>query len=147
VFGGELSRAALKAGASELNANNPVWCISLLGGFIPNFAYCSYLLTRNSGWKLFSPEKSRIDWFLAFTMDLMWLSGVAIYGMSVQRLGRLGASIGWALIQSTAIIAGNLSGFTAGEWRGTGERAKRTMGWGLSALIVGIVVIGWSAAL
>jgi L-rhamnose-H+ transport protein len=113
----------------------------------PNFAYCSYLLTRNSGWKLFSPEKSRIDWFLAFTMGLMWLSGVAIYGMSVQRLGKLGASIGWALIQSTAIIAGNLSGFIAGEWRGTGERAKRTMGWGLCALIVEIVVVGWSAAL
>ena len=80
-------------------------------------------------------------------MGLMWLSGVAIYGMSVQRLGKLGASIGWALIQSTAIIAGNLSGFIAGEWRGTGERAKRTIGWDLSALIVGIVVVGWSAAL
>jgi hypothetical protein len=37
VFGGELSRVALKAGASELSANNPVWCISLLGGFIPKF--------------------------------------------------------------------------------------------------------------
>ena len=147
VFGGELSRAALKAGASELNANNPVWCISLLGGFIPNFAYCSYLLTRNSGWKLFSPGRARIDWFLSFVMGLMWLSGVAIYGMSVQRLGKLGASIGWALIQSTAIIAGNLSGFVAGEWRGTGEKARRTMGEGLFILIVGIVVVGWSATL
>jgi L-rhamnose-H+ transport protein len=147
VFGGELNAAALKAGATELNANNPVWCVSLLGGFIPNFAYCSYLLTRNSGWKLFNPGKSRSDWFLAFAMGLMWLSGVAIYGMSVQRLGKLGASIGWALIQSTAIIAGNVSGFVTGEWKGTSERAKRTMCWGLIVLILGIAVVGWSAAL
>ena len=147
VFGGELNAAALKAGASELNANNPVWCISLLGGFLPNIAYCSYLLNRNSGWKLFVPKKSRIDWVLAFAMGLMWLSGVAIYGMSVQRLGNLGASIGWALIQSTAIIAGNVSGFVTGEWRGTTARAKTTMAWGLCVLIVGIAVVGCSAAL
>ncbi|HXR74341.1 MAG TPA: L-rhamnose/proton symporter RhaT [Bryobacteraceae bacterium] len=147
VFGGDLNAATLKAGASELNANNAVWCISLLGGFIPNVAYCSYLLTRNSGWKLFTPRKSQLDWFLAFAMGLMWLSGVAIYGMSVQRLGKLGASIGWALIQSTAIIAGNISGVVTGEWRGTTAKAKATMAWGLFVLILGIAVVGWSAAL
>jgi L-rhamnose-H+ transport protein len=147
VFGSELSSAALKAGATELNANNPVWCISLLGGFLPNFVYCSYLLGKNSSWKLFSPGKSRIDWLLTFIMGLTWLSGVAVYGMSVQRLGRLGASIGWALIQSTAIIAGNVSGLLMGEWRGTAARAKKTMAWGLLILILGIAVVGYSATL
>ena len=147
VYGTDLSNAALKAGASTLNANNPVWCISLLGGLLPNFAYCSYLLTRNTGWSLFKPEKSKLDWFLAFAMGLMWLSGVAIYGMSVQQLGKFGASIGWALIQSTAIVAGNVSGFATGEWKGTALRAKRTMLAGLTALILGIVVVGWSATM
>ncbi|HXE14544.1 MAG TPA: L-rhamnose/proton symporter RhaT [Bryobacteraceae bacterium] len=147
VYGGELTQAAIHAGATDLNANNPVWCISLLGGFLPNLAYCAYLLTKGSGWTLFRPTGARIDWFLAFAMGLMWLGGVAIYGMSVQRLGSLGASIGWALIQSTAIIAGNVSGFVTGEWKGTSVKAKQTMAWGLLVLIAGIVVVGWSAAL
>lgn len=147
VYGTELNSAALKAGASTLNANNPVWCISLLGGLLPNFAYCSYLLTRNSAWKLFLPEKSRVDWFLAFAMGLMWLSGVAIYGMAVQQLGRFGASVGWALIQSTAIIAGNVSGFATGEWKGAAAKAKRPILAGLVVLILGIVVVGWSATM
>ncbi len=147
VYGSDLSSAALKAGASQLNANNPVWCISLLGGFIPNFAYCSYLLSKNSGWSLFKPENSKIDWILAFAMGFMWLSGVAVYGMSVQQLGKFGASIGWALIQSTAIIAGNVSGFVTGEWKGTAAKAKKTMVAGLFVLILGIVVVGWSATM
>jgi L-rhamnose-H+ transport protein len=147
VYGSELTQAAIHAGATDLNANNPVWCISLLGGFLPNFAYCAYLLTKRSGWNLFRPAGARRDWSLAFAMGVMWLGGVAIYGMSVQRLGSLGASIGWALIQSTAIIAGNVSGFLAGEWKGTSAKAKQTMAWGLLVLIAGIVVVGWSAAL
>jgi L-rhamnose-H+ transport protein len=147
VYGTDISNAALKAGASTLNANNPVWCVSLLGGLLPNFAYCSYLLTRNTGWRLFRPAKSKLDWLLAFAMGLMWLSGVAIYGMSVQQLGKFGASIGWALIQSMAIIAGNVSGFAAGEWKGTAIKAKRTMLAGLMVLILGIVVVGWSATM
>jgi L-rhamnose-H+ transport protein len=147
VYGTDLSNAALKSGASTLNANNPVWCISLLGGLLPNLAYCAYLLTRNTSWNLFRPEKSKLDWFLSFTMGLMWLSGVAIYGMSVQQLGKFGASVGWALIQSTAIIAGNVSGFATGEWSGTAKKAKRTMLAGLIVLILGIVVVGWSATL
>jgi L-rhamnose-H+ transport protein len=147
VYGGELTQTAIHAGATDLNANNPVWCISLLGGSLPNFAYCAYLLTKGSGWTLFRPAGAWIDWFLAFAMGLMWLGGVAIYGMSVQRLGSLGASIGWALIQSTAIIAGNVSGFVTGEWKGTSAKAKQTMGWGLLVLIAGIAIVGWSAAL
>ncbi len=147
VFGSELNKAALRAGATELNANNAVWCISLLGGLMPNVAYCAYLLTKNSGWRLFNPSRSKRDWLLALGMGLMWSGGVAVYGMSVQRLGSLGASIGWALIQSTAILAGNVSGFLAGEWNGTSFAAKRAMGLGLIVLIVGIVVVGWSAML
>jgi L-rhamnose-H+ transport protein len=147
VYGSDLSSAAIRAGASQLNANNPVWCISLLGGFVPNFAYCSYLLAKNSGWSLFRPEKSKIDWFLPFAMGFMWMSGVAIYGMSVQQLGKFGASVGWALIQSTAIIAGNISGLVTGEWKGTAPKTKKTMAAGLCVLISGIVVVGWSATL
>jgi L-rhamnose-H+ transport protein len=147
VFGMELNKAALSVGATELNANNAVWCISLLGGLVPNLAYCAYLLSKNSGWTLFNPAKSQRDWLLALAMGLMWLGGVAVYGMSVQSLGRLGASIGWALIQSTAILAGNVSGFSTGEWRGTSAAAKKAMGVGLFILILGIVVVGWSATL
>ncbi len=147
VFGTELRDAALHAGATQLNANNPVWCIPRFGGLLANFGFCAYLLTKNSTWSLFNPQGSKLEWMLAIAMGVMWMGGVAIYGMSVEQLGRLGASIGWALIQSTAIVSGNLCGLATGEWQGAGSPALRAMGLGLALLLAGICVVGWSATL
>jgi L-rhamnose-H+ transport protein len=75
----------------------------------------------------------------------MWMGGVALYGMAVNKLGHLGPSIGWALIQATAILAGNLMGLLSGEWKDSGQQFRTRMLSGLAALCCGIGIVATSA--
>jgi len=80
-------------------------------------------------------------------MGIMWYGGVSIYGMAVSKLGPLGHSIGWPVIQSMAVASGNLWGIVTGEWKGTGRAPLSVMIVGLSLLFIGIGIIGWSSTL
>jgi L-rhamnose-H+ transport protein len=145
VFAGPIQNLVGRAGAQQIYVNNAVWCVSLLGGFIVNAGYCGYLLTRNRTWSLFTAPHSVHNWSLSIIMGGTWMGGVALYGMAVSKLGRLGPSIGWALIQTTAIMAGNLLGLLTGEWRNSGHRFRAGMASGLAVLFGGITVVAASA--
>lgn len=146
VAGKPLEEAALSAGSSALNAANPTWCISLLGGFIVTAIYCGYLIQKSRSGHYFFAKGNRIAWLLTFIMGLMWFGGVAIYGSAVMNLGKLGASIGWPLIQSMAVTSGNVVGIITGEWKGTGKKPLIIMLTGLAFLIIGMLIVSRAGA-
>ncbi|HUW20840.1 MAG TPA: L-rhamnose/proton symporter RhaT [Sedimentisphaerales bacterium] len=147
IAGKPIEEQAVAAGATPLNAANATWCLSLLGGFVVTLLYCLYLYKKNNSFRLFTHKESKMNWLHTFLMGIMWFAGVAIYGMAVSKLGRLGPSIGWPVIQSMAVASGNVWGIVTGEWKGTGKAPLRTMIAGLLLLFAGIVVIGWSSTL
>lgn len=147
IAGKPIEEQAVAAGATSLNAANATWCVSLLGGFVVTLLYCLYLYKKNNSFRLFALKESKINWLHTFLMGIMWFGGVAIYGMAVSKLGRLGPSIGWPVIQSMAVASGNIWGIVTGEWKGTGRRPLETMIVGLLLLFAGIVIIGWSSTL
>lgn len=147
IFAVPVQEWSARLGASQANANNAVWCISLMGGFVVNAGYCSYLLFTKQSWKQFARRESSKNWVLTLAMGGIWMGGVALYGMSVTQLGSTGSSIGWAIVQSVAIISGNLCGFFTGEWKGAGRDASRLMAAGIGSLLIGIAIVARSAAL
>jgi L-rhamnose-H+ transport protein len=147
IAGEPIEKQAIAAGAEPLNAANATWCISLFGGFVVTVIYCLYLYSKNSSFRLFWRKGSNINWLHTFLMGIMWFGGVAIYGMAVSNLGRLGPSIGWPVIQSMAVASGNLWGIITGEWKGTGKTPISVMIAGLMLLFTGIGIIGWSSTL
>jgi L-rhamnose-H+ transport protein len=147
ISGKSIENIAVKMGASPINAANPTWCIGLLGGGIVVSLYCFYLAKTNKSWNLFTQSGITIYWFYTFLMGIMWFSGVALYGMAVTKLGVLGASIGWPIIQSMAVASGNFWGIVTGEWKNTGKKPLQTMLFGLLFLFIGIAIIGWSSTL
>ncbi|MEI6143661.1 MAG: L-rhamnose/proton symporter RhaT [Mariniphaga sp.] len=141
VAGKPMENVAMVMGASRLNAANPSWCISLLGGFAVTAVYCFAMLKKNKTFSLFKLNGKGSYWILTFGMGLMWFGGVALYGSSVMNLGKLGASIGWPLAQSMAVVSGSLMGIITGEWKGTGRKPLIIMISGLFFLLIGILVI------
>lgn len=55
---------------------------------------------------------------MASLAGVLWYLSIMFYGMGGSFMGVLGASVGWATMQSTAIIAGNVAGLASGEWKG-----------------------------
>ena len=78
---------------------------------------------------------------MASLAGVLWYLSIMFYGMGGSFMGVLGASVGWATMQSTAIIAGNVAGLASGEWKGATRYAIRMMVIGWVCLIGGVVVI------
>jgi len=142
VFGEPMQVKAIELGTSSTFASNTIWSIALSCGFIANFIYCLYLLRKNNTAQLFK-NGTPTYWFLAALSGIIWYGSVMFYGMGSNKLGDLGASVGWALMQSLAIIAGNVSGIMAGEWKGARQSAVRLMVAGMLILIAGVLVIAF----
>lgn len=140
VFGTPLQEKAVSMGASSLNAANVIWSIALSAGFIINLLECIRLFRRNKSWKTYRNHTSR-GLMMAILAGVIWYFSIMFYGMGGSFMGVLGASVGWATMQSTAIIAGNIAGWATGEWKGATSHAIKMMMIGLVCLVGGVIII------
>jgi L-rhamnose-H+ transport protein len=141
VFGDELRLHALQAGASNAMAANPIWALTVTGGFVVNFLYCVYLLSKNRTWVVFREGNPAIYWPLGISMGLLWFGGTVLYGMGAASLGSLGNIVGWPIFMTLDIIVGLFWGAVSGEWKGASRRALAYNLSGVGVLLVAIAVI------
>jgi len=141
VFGDELKVRALQSGASHAMAANPIWALTVTGGFIANFIYCVYLLNTNRTWSVFRKGNSSAYWLLGCLMGLLWFGGTVLYGMGAASLGTLGGIVGWPIFMTIDIIAALFWGAVSGEWKGASRRALIFNWAGIAVLLIAIAVI------
>jgi L-rhamnose-H+ transport protein len=145
VFGDELRVRALAAGASATMAANPIWSLSVSGGFIANGVYCFYLLRKNKTWGVYKTGGA-LYWFLGSFMGLLWFGGTLMYGSGASVLGRLGGIIGWPVFMVMDIIVGFFWGMITGEWKDAGRRALTYCWAGIGILFLAIAGISLGGA-
>jgi L-rhamnose-H+ transport protein len=141
VFGDELRLRALQSGASSAMAANPIWALTVTGGFVSNFLYCLYLLNKNRTWTVFREGNPYASWPLGFLMGLLWFGGVVFYGTGAASMGSLGNIVGWPIFMTLDIIVGLFWGAVSGEWKGASRRALLYNWAGIAVLLVAIAVI------
>ena len=141
VFGDELRLRALQSGASNAMAANPIWALTVTGGFVANFLYCVYLLNKNRTWSVFREGNPPIYWPLGISMGLLWFGGTVFYGMGAASLGSLGAIVGWPIFMTIDIIVALFWGALSGEWKGASRRALIRNWMGVAVLLVAIGLI------
>jgi hypothetical protein len=146
VSGKPIETIAISNGANPANAANATWVVGLSGGFIVTLLYCIYLWYKNKTFSLFISKGSTIGWSMTALMGLLWFGGVMLYGTSVGKLGVLGSSLGWPIIQSMSIGSGNVLGILTGEFNGA-KKSLRIMYAALLLLFIGIVCIGYAGSL
>jgi len=139
AFGQKLASTAVQLGSSPEAAAYAVWPVALLGGLIPNIAYCVYLLQKNRNWATFAESGSDCAW--AALMGILWIGGISSYGVASVYLGALGTSIGWGLLQIFMIMAATVSGLLTAEWKNASRNAIALMSTGMAALIGATVLL------
>jgi L-rhamnose-H+ transport protein len=142
AFGRDVGIAAQREGASVTTATYAVWALAMLGGMIPNLVYPCVLCFRNASWNVFlaSPGK---DFILSILLGVLFMGSTVLYGLGAVRLGLLGTSVGWGIMQITQIIVGNLSGVLTGEWKSAGTRPLRSMSAGVAVLVIASMVMAY----
>ena len=118
------------------------WLVTLLGGFIPFFSYCCYLLCKRGTWSNFRQANTGLNWLMAGLMGALWISCIMSYGASTTLLGQLGTTMGWLILMSVSVLTANLWGVATGEWRGAPKRAHLLMFLGLGVLIGSVILVG-----
>jgi L-rhamnose-H+ transport protein len=141
-----IRNAAVEIGkASPSSSSNAVLALVLIGGAIPNVAYCLFLLKKNNTMtRYWSPLSSTYSLMILIT-GVMYSGSVALWGAAISEsmLGKLGPSIGWALFIGSMVISSNIGGFVTGEWKSAGKRPVLIMGCSLMLMIVAMVLIGY----
>jgi L-rhamnose-H+ transport protein len=140
-FGHDLVRRGLELGANPATSTYPVWALVLPAGLIPNLLYCVYLLFRNGTWSAFRTSAWAKEGALAIAMALLWLGGIVCYGIGATLAGRYGTSVGFALFSASIILAANVGGILAGEWRSTSAKTRKMLALGMTAILIAIVVL------
>ena len=142
VAGAEMQLTALKLNPNSIFSANTVWAIALPGGFLVITGYCLYLLRKNKSFKFFNHVPLR-NWLIAIIPGTLWFGSIFFYGIALSNMGQSGPSVGWAIFQALAIIAGNVAGFVSGEWKGTGSRPFFINILGIIFLLSGIVLLAY----
>jgi L-rhamnose-H+ transport protein len=137
-YGGSLARIAERHGAAPLWSNNATWLPLMLGGAVPNLAYCFYLLSRNRTRARFGVAGTGGYWVLAAIMALFWFGSTVMYGVSSNSLGIV---VAWPAFMSLIVITAMIWGVITGEWKGAGAGPLRVMYGGLAVLVLSIAVL------
>ncbi len=147
VFGDEMRRLSLQAGASTAMAGNSIWALAVSSGFVANVGYCLYLLNKNHTWGMFSGKLAGAGQFAgASLMGVLAYCGLMVYGMGTDALGSLGTIVGWPEFLSINIITGVTWGFLGGEWKGSSRVAFGYCLAGIGVLFLAIGVISFGNA-
>lgn len=141
VFGDQLRQRALQLGASNAMASNPIWALTVTGGFVANFLYCTYLFSKNGTWRAFREGNAYTNWLLGVAMGLLWFGGTVVYGAGATSLGALGGIIGWPIFMTIDIIAALFWGMATGEWKGASRTAMIYNWVGVGVLLAAIAII------
>jgi L-rhamnose-H+ transport protein len=140
VYGKPLQDRAVEMGALPVFSANAIWCIVLTAGFIINVFECIRLFRRN-GSRICYKIKTGKGILFAMLGGVLWYLSIMFYGMGGNSMGEMAASVGWATMQSMAIITGNVAGIITGEWKGANRKAITPMVAGLILLVIGVIVI------
>jgi L-rhamnose-H+ transport protein len=127
--------------STSFRSNSPIWALVLLGGFIPNFVYCVYLLITKGTWKKFTQPKIGNYWLFGILMGAIFSADVTIYGIAALKFGKLGTTVAWIIYITAGILIANFWGVITGEWEKASPKATQRMIQGCWVLVVSIVLV------
>lgn len=144
VFGEPLQQTAVELGADSLFSANATWAVIFVAGFVVNAARCIYLLKKNGTIETYK-ESRGVNFLWAALAGILWYGSILLYGMGCNKIGGYAASVGWAIMQATAIIASNVAGILMGEWKGASRASIIKMAAGMLLLVTSVIIFSLNA--
>jgi L-rhamnose-H+ transport protein len=137
-FAAAILTMAAQHGARPYWCLNAVWFPLLVGGAIPNIAYCVLLLMRRRSLNHFSRQNTSAYWSFCIAMAILWFGSSLAYGVASFYLGPLGPIIGWPVFMSLIVICASILGWISGEWRTATRRPLQLHIAGIALLVLSL---------
>jgi hypothetical protein len=134
---------AVKMGASPIFASFARFIPVYWGGYLAVLIACLSRLIKNRSWVNYGGAGAARDAALSFAMGVLHFTCQLAYGAGAYYIGKLGTTVGWAVMISSSIIFANLFGFVTGEWKAAVKKSVNVLYLGLAVLIVAVLILAY----
>jgi len=117
------------------------------GGYLAVLIWCGSRALNKGTWRKFGGSDAPRDAGLAALMGLLHFLSQLTYGMGAYYVGRLGTTVGFAVMVATSLILANSFGFMTGEWKMATKHSKHVLYLGLAILITAVLVLAYGNSL
>ncbi|AXT63214.1 rhamnose/proton symporter RhaT [Aquimarina sp. AD10] len=129
-------------------AGNPEWATAVMvmiviyvsGGFFV-IPYFIYQLSSKKLWGNFSSVHTSKNLIFTFIMALLNFAASGTFAFAAYTLGSSGNTVGYAIFNTSCVAVAIITGLLTGEWNKTSSKPKVFLYLGLTAMIIGVVVI------
>jgi len=145
--GKPMAETAVRLGLNPLFQNNVTYVVLLWGGLTTNLIWCMILNARNNTYGDYTNKQSPLlkNYLLSALAGTTWFMQFFFYGMGESKLGN-GAS-SWILHMAFIILVANGWGIALKEWKGVSKKTKTTILFGISTIILSVLVVGYGNAI
>lgn len=133
---------------AEIQFGNEPWIARLavllpifMGATLSTSLFFGYRLSKNNTWGNFTKKGALTGLVLVLLMAVFHDTALVIYGLAAYHLGELGTSVGFAILETGAIMVANINGILTKEWNGASKKSLMTLGISLAILIAGVLII------
>ena len=136
--------AAKAAGTPPLLAFYVAYVVTFNAGALPGILFSLYKLQKNhTGSNFLTSGAFLWNLGMATAMGLLWYSALLLYGMASEEMGKLGASVAFALFASGTVLFANLFGWLVGEWKGASRKTIQGFIKGMVFIVGAILIIAF----
>lgn len=129
---------------------NPEWVTAVAVMFVIYVAggifvipYFLYQLSKKRLWSNFNSPSLAKNVVLTSAMAVLNFVASAAFAFAAFKLGSAGNTVGYAIFNTVCVAVAIVSGLSTGEWTDASARARRFLYLGLSAMILGVIVIAF----
>lgn len=146
-FADRVATEAVKLGTSPVYASLARFIAVYWGGYLAVLIFCGGRMLKTGSWRNYAGPGAARDAALSFAMGAFHFTSQIAYGAGAYYVGRLGTTVGFAVMISASIIIANLFGFVTGEWKTAVRSSIRMLYLGLMVLIIAVLILAYGNSL
>jgi len=129
-------------------AGNPEWVTAVavmfpifISGGIVMALYFAFEISKKKSWGTFKTTHFAKNLGLIAIMAIFHYAASALFAYAAFKLGEVGNTVGYAIFNTSCVVTAIVSGLLTKEWVTASPKARNFLYFGLSCMIVGIVII------
>ncbi|MCL7763951.1 rhamnose/proton symporter RhaT [Polaribacter sp. Z014] len=146
--GAQIIDAASQAQGNESwkSAIAVMYVIYMAGG-VAIAIYFAQQLTAKKLWGKFKTPHLGKNIMLTTVMGVFNFAASSIFAYAAFKLGETGGSVGYAIFNTACVVTAIISGLITKEWVNASGKAKGSLYFGLTCMVVGILIVAYSNSL
>lgn len=139
-----LHEASQAAGNAEwITAVAVMFPIFISGGIVMT-AYFLWQLSTKKAWVAFKTPAFGKNFILILIMAFFHYAASALFAYAAYKLGASGNTVGYAIFNTSCVVTAILSGIVTKEWIKASSKARKFLYFGLSCMVIGIIIVSYS---